>query len=257
MRGCVVRLGWLVVGVVWLAGSALAVGGGRDLRTSPHFAAPGSGEKVDAYEVSLLVGDGARQAFAVPGDCLSVLAQPLEGPLRWASGVDKALWWKVRNDCEYALFLQRSQPQAAFDYIGDFDFWNADLRELPIADWCQRLGRAGSNRCSIGQEGEPLAGASGAQCVIERGRFRGRIQQVEGELVCLRDPWGAGFRVLSVDLADVDGDGVQDAVLRLMALGRGMSRYPVLVAVTRLAPDGPFVALTPALDLGAVAGGGM
>jgi hypothetical protein len=41
------------------------------------------------------------------------------------------------------------------------------------------------------------------------------------------------LRVLSVDYGDFNADGVQDVLLRMMPMGRGISRMPVLLPLTR------------------------
>jgi hypothetical protein len=59
-------------------------------------------------------------------------------------------------------------------------------------------------------------------------------------IYCEPDPDAPGFRVISVDYADVNGDRVLDVVLRLVPLAPGASRIPQILPLTRKSPEGAF-----------------
>jgi hypothetical protein len=43
-----------------------------------------------------------------------------------------------------------------------------------------------------------------------------------------------------VDYADVNGDGYMDATLKIIPLGPGARRIPLILPLTRTQPEGPF-----------------
>jgi hypothetical protein len=49
-----------------------------------------------------------------------------------------------------------------------------------------------------------------------------------------------GFRILSVDFADVNNDNYQDATLRLIPIGPGNSPAPTILPLTRTSEEEKF-----------------
>ena len=74
-------------------------------------------------------------------------------------------------------------------------------------------------------------------CRLDNGIFRGWMVADTAGTHCIPDANAPGFRVISVDYADVNGDGVLDVVLRLVPLAPGTSRIPLILPLTRTAPD--------------------
>jgi hypothetical protein len=219
------------------------------------FAEPYTGRKVTAYEIELPVTREQRQTFAVPGDCSEVLAAAHRGGAQWGSRVERSVWWKVESDCRYHDFLHRHETEPVRDYVSGYDFMNAQLRDLPMGARCSYPGADPmSPACKPLPPGIPALasflpfadrGANApcpevAPCQIENGIFRGRVVRDASGVHCEPDPEAPGFRVISVDYADVNGDRTLDVVLRLVPLAPGASRMPIILPLTRDEPDGPF-----------------
>jgi len=236
-----------------LAVLVAAVGFAADAHASHagvFFAEPYTGQKVDGYEVTLPVASGERRAFSIPEGCDEAMAAFSTGAMRWGTQIEKRVWGKVAGDCEYHAFLHRFSPETGQDFVSDYDFRNGSLADLMVDEGC-----GGENGC--GEEGEsgpsvlellvvdeaPVDAAAfdAESCRLRDGRFRGRVMIDGDRIKCHRDPRAPGFRVISVDFTDVNGDGYLDAVLRLVPLGPGLSRMPLVVAYTRMTPSGPFV----------------
>ncbi|WP_296802697.1 hypothetical protein [Thiolapillus sp.] len=77
--------------------------------------------------------------------------------------------------------------------------------------------------------------------------FRGYIYHTGMGLRCIKDPKAPGYRILSVDFADVNGDKCQDAVLRMMSIGRGARLSLLILPLTRCSEDDKF-SLPPGSD---------
>jgi hypothetical protein len=92
---------------------------------------------------------------------------------------------------------------------------------------------------SFASESEDHSAFDTATCRINRGVFRGHVLVDDAGLRCRFDRRAPGIRVMSVDYADVNGDGWLDAVLRFVPVGPGTSRRPVVVAYTRKGADMP------------------
>ena len=221
------------------------------------FAEPYTGQKVDGYEVTLPVASGERRAFSIPEGCDEAMAAFSTGAMRWGTQIEKRVWGKVAGDCEYHAFLHRFSPETGQDFVSDYDFRNGSLADLMIDDCGGGNGcrEEGASRPSVLEllavDEAPVdpSAFDSESCRLRDGRFRGRVM-IDGDAIkCQRDPWAPGFRVISVDFTDVNGDGYLDAVLRLVPLGPGLSRMPLVVAYTRMTPSGPFmVPDTPSSD---------
>lgn len=236
--------------------------------TPVEFAAPVSGEKVAEYAVTLPV-HSEFQDYQIPSDCRVVLAAQNTGGRYWGSPVEQRLWAKVISDCRYSTFLNR-HPPGSTDFVHGYDFLNAPLNELPLAATCTDPSECGSLPAGIAHAGNmisamvsmhagslpppppaplplpatPEAGPTFRPCRLVDGLFRGYLSpspENPGRWRCLEGPGAPGFRVLSVDYGDVNGDGYEDAVLRLIPLGSGLGHAPRILPVTRFQADGPFV----------------
>jgi hypothetical protein len=161
----------------------------------------------------------------------------------------------VERDCRYHEFLNRYSAAPIQDFVSDYDFMNAYLRDLPIGFRCNYPGADPSDpECPPLPPGIPeisqflpfadrgLEAPRGyaEPCRLENGIFRGRLIRDASGIHCEPDPDEPGFRVISTDYADVNGDGVLDVVLRLVPLAPGASRMPLILPLTRTTPDAAF-----------------
>jgi hypothetical protein len=240
--------GWLALGP--LALGLLALGG--PVAAQPiHFRAPHSGDKVSAYQVELPVSREERRGFSIPEQCPAITEALALGAAQWGGQVDKGLWWKVAADCRYHDLITRYAAQPFNDLVSGYDFMNADLAHLPLGENPDPrpphppLG--GVQYAADLRPVLPLAdpAAPGEEmtrtaCRIRAGTFRGWVRFDADGPRCRMDERGPGFRVVSVDYGDVNGDTYQDAVLRLIPLGPRLGRSPVVLALTRKGEEEPF-----------------
>jgi len=211
------------------------------------FQAPYSGEKVSEYEVSLPVTPHGKHTFRIPSECPAAHSAFRAGARQWGNRVERRVWDKVMQDCYYVAFLQRAEPQPLHDYVSSYDFMNGSLLDIVQDALC------GDAPCeplppgmielkqvlaplSLEQDGE----ANSNDCCIENGVFRGWVGYGEDGMRCLADRRANGFRMVAIDFADVNADGYLDAVIRLIPMGRGVRRIPLILPLTRTTPDGPF-----------------
>jgi hypothetical protein len=222
---------------------------------SVYFAEPYTGKKVTEYDVELPVDRTQHRAFSIPADCNAVVEAAARGAAQWGTRVESNVWWKVEHDCRYHAFLHRHEVEPVHDYVTGYDFMNAYLRDLPMGARCSYPGVDPTlPACQPLPPGVPALasllpftdrGADAhrldlAPCRIRSGIFRGRVVRDEAGVHCEADPDAPGFRVISVDYADVNGDRVLDVVLRLIPLAPGASRMPIILPLTRQSPDEPF-----------------
>lgn len=219
--------------------------------SSPEFRAPYSGERVTEYEVTLPVRAREKETFRIPSECNSAHLAYRGGGNQWGNRVERRVWDKVMRDCYYVAFLRQSGSPPVHDFVSQYDFMNADLRDLMPGSGC---GGPGQEPCEPLPPGvielkQILAQVSGTdlgeqgsaeECQLRNGLFRGRAEFTEEGLVCDADPLGNGIRVVAIDFADVNADGYVDAVLRLIPIGRGFRRAPLILPLTRKAPDAGF-----------------
>jgi hypothetical protein len=218
----------------------------------PFFSKPYSGERVTEYEITLPVTAQEEESFHIPADCTAAHAAFQHGAQQWGSRVEREMWDKVMRDCYYLAFLQQSGAPHVHDFVSSYDFMNADLRDLPIWERCGSKPEA-NNSCqplppgvvdlalilantrTVGQDG-----ATPEACRIVNGRFRGWVEYKKDGIACRTDHKARGFRIIAVDLADVNMDGYLDAVIRLVPIGKGYRHIPFILPLTRKKADGPF-----------------
>jgi hypothetical protein len=236
-----------------LAACLLVLSGARaeptEPATDPLFAEPGSGRPVAGYEVTLPMRDGARD-FRVPDDCAQVLRQYGSGDADRSRVIGRRLWLKAASDCRYNAFLHRHARKGLTDHLGELDFRALDLNTLPAAISC-----SGSpvELCSAGPGSEtgdrplfaPRSGGSElasvgdeVPCRLVNGRLLAGVYRDAAELRCERSQ-RASVRLLGVDRADINGDGIMDAILRLAVYMPGEGRRSIRLPLTRLSADGP------------------
>jgi hypothetical protein len=204
--------------------------------------------------VELSVGRAENRLFSIPGDCEAALRIHGEGGASWGSQVAKSIWWKVENDCRYYSFLNRYPgAQNIQDYVSRHDFHNGNLADLPINDRCGKhplppfacpnsyLGTGDIRQLLPLDDGSHSDQAfSREACNLYQGAFRGWIRLAADGMSCISDQRAPGLRVVSVDLADINGDGYRDAILRMIPLGPRMGRVTAVLPVSRQGPDQPF-----------------
>lgn len=248
-RASLRTLGPLIALVVAGAGAAAP-----EMPPVPSFAAPGSGHKVASYEVELPLNDTGAETATIPGDCANAMRLLAGGRASTSNVVERRIWFKVESDCRYHGLINRHGQSVIADHVSGFDFFNARIDALPVDPRCatgrcnpretDRLGRL--RYFPLAEPLDPELAASGratcGNCRLENGLFRGRLFiDTDGQVRCENGTPRPSVRLLSVDYADVNGDRVMDAVLRFVLLERGASRMPMVMALTREAPTGPFV----------------
>ncbi|HXK55125.1 MAG TPA: ferric uptake regulator family protein [Gammaproteobacteria bacterium] len=251
VRSALKRVPQISLSIMTLAFS----GDGMANHTPLSFAEPYSGKKVSGYQVTLPVKRSEKRLFNVPEACEEVVSAFTSGASQWGTRIEQRMWWKVWRDCQYYGFLHRFPQKTVVDYVSNYDFMNAYLRDIPMGARCANVvDPANVPGCEPFPPGIPDPSRflpfvdrgtekpelDVAPCRIKDGIFRGRIVQDQDGLHCEPDESAPGFRVISVDHADVNGDGYLDVVLRLIPLGHHTGRAPLLLPLTRTQPDGIF-----------------
>lgn len=226
-----------------------------------EFAAPGSGAEVEHYEATLPVQADQSRTFSIPADCPDALDSQPFGGHHFGSAVQQRLWAKVVNDCRYHALLHQFPDPVKADFVSNYDFLNAPLMKLPLREACKTPGDCPPTPSGIAHVATmfatmlapppiappitPTTEPGGpAGCRFHNGLFRGYLSPdptLSEGWRCHTDASAPGYRVLSVDFADINGDGFQDAVLRLIPLGTGAGHAPIILPVTRFQAEGPFV----------------
>jgi hypothetical protein len=212
-----------------------------------HFSEPGTGSKVTHYEADISFPQDFTRHVLVPADCPTIINEVSFGHPAPNNTLDRALWFKVINDCRYVQFIHQSEELTApQDFVSNYDFYNARLADLPFESRCKDLASleeckkkpASSDKLKISSlfpflEIRQHAGEPVEECRFVAGAFRGYLFLTQDGVRCGFDRSANGLRVLSVDYGDFNADGVQDVLLRMMPMGRGISRMPVLLPLTR------------------------
>jgi hypothetical protein len=220
------------------------------------FAEPTTGRKVTHYEIDLPIKPDRRETFSIPDDCAKVVRTNNRGVTYRENIVDRRLWKKAEADCRYHGFLNRHPQHVMEDHISGYDFRNALITDLPLDRRCAPSGPefdpAACNPSATDQRGMlrhfPIASAPGAAsvratcipCRLSHGRFRGYVLVDHDGTECRMDANAPGVRLIAVDLADINGDRILDAVLRFVPLGPGTNRAPLILPLTKLKYSAPF-----------------
>jgi len=217
------------------------------------FHEPLSGAKVESYSVELPITRDERRTFVVPEECREILVHAATNAAQWGSLRERSLWIKVEGDCRFAGMIEMHPREAVQDYVSGYDFYQADLRYLPVGSKCVGE-RMESRYCmSMGMQSAdlefilPMAapGTEGLfpeECRLSDGAFRGWVLlDPKNGMRCREDPRAPGFRIVSVDYGDLNEDGHMDALLRLVPLGPRAGRMPMVLPLTRLEADGAFL----------------
>ena len=222
-----------------------------------YFSAPYSGEKVSSYDVTLPITRNKNERFSIPDDCQAVLDAFSAGADRWGNRVERSIWMKVQMDCDYVRFLDNFPHPPLHDFVSNYDFMNAEFQDIAL--WSSCMDATGENRQSPAckeiqnrtrsdfstflawkKQDEPPIPETSVTCRIDNGIFRGRVIYDPTGTHCVQAPNMPGFRIIAIDYADVNGDDFLDAILRLIPLGRGVRRVPLILPLTRTEPDGVF-----------------
>ncbi len=222
--------------------------------TGLYFAEPYTGQRVEHYQVTLVLDDGKQKLFSLPQEC-TVLSQRLNSNgLRWAGVVEQRLLEKLRIDCSYFQLVTANTEPVQYDYVSQYDYKNALVSDFPFikdcltdALLCVPAHEMGTGRLMGMLDGmrrrisSVMHDVEAIACRFKNGVFRGWLYQTSnGEWLCRTMKHAPGFRLLSADVANVDGDDYQDMVLRLLPLGRGSGHFPVVFPVTRKSEQGVF-----------------
>ena len=234
---------YLVLGLV-LTGKSIDT---ASADVKPYFSAPYTGKKVQSYDITLPLSRFEQETFTIPQDCVKLNSRLLDGNGHWGSRIERRLWIKADDDCRYLNFLKKYSGQVEKDFVSNYDFYNARLTDLPLRPGCDlnlllRNPAAcppslpGMPNFSTFIENMPMHQERQTElkdCRFEDGVFRGYIYHTSRGLRCTRDQKAPGYRILSVDFADVNGDKCQDAVLRMIPIGRGARPSLLILPLTR------------------------
>ncbi len=221
-------------------------------QVQPNFTEPYTGKPVKTYEIELPLSRKDRQKFSIPADCTQVNSRLLEGAGRWGSLIERRMWLKVDDDCRYHTFLNNTDEPAEHDFVSQYDFFNADMTDLPLRPGCSlTLFLTNPAACPPKMPGLPDFDqfmkrhdsghdSSHESCKFRQGVFRGHIVYDSFGMHCINYRHAPGFRILSVDFADVNGDNYQDAILRLIRIGPGVSPASRILPLTRTSENEDF-----------------
>lgn len=221
-----------------------------------HFSKPFSGNKVDHYEVQLEFPQNQLRKYLIPDDCSQAINDVSFGSPEPVNIIDRNVWFKVINDCRYVSIMSPESTEFQYDYVSDYDFYNAKLSDLPFASQCEVLENGElAPECVVQEEGKlsistffpflQIRRQNGEtdleECKFTDGVFRGHLVQTVDGIQCQKDSRARGLRLISIDHIDLNYDGYEDVLLRIMPLGRGVSRLPVLLPLTRKDPGQAFI----------------
>ncbi len=220
-----------------------------------EFSEPGSGQKVKSYTYELTFAQGQVRQYQVPNDCQQILNEVTFGMPSPNLVLQRSIWFKMINDCRYVAFLHQNESHGSKqDFVSQYDFYNARLADLPFQSSCKEESTIESCKSRPAEPGMlklssffPFLNivmhdgvAEVSECRFYEGAFRGELMLTDEGIRCHSNPRSRGLRLLSVDYADFNNDGFEDALLRMMPLGRSVSRMPILLPLTRFADDQRF-----------------
>jgi hypothetical protein len=211
------------------------------------FSAPGSGRPVASYELSLPTATGP-QVFQVPGDCDRIEALYRAGDAARDRIVDRRLWLKAAGDCRYSALLHGNDGTHLVDHLAGYDFDSLLLDDLPDGILCggPPVGWCLVDRKTTSSSVRPLfpapkvapRQAESLPCRLVGGQLRAEVWRASDGLICIPNP-RANVRLVGLNAADIDGDGIRDRILRLILISPELGRRTVRLPLTRLAPDAP------------------
>lgn len=220
------------------------------------FSMPFSGDKGKHYEIQLTFLNQQVKKYLVPNDCNQILNEVSFGTPKPVGLIDKKLWFKAINDCKYVAMLHLHEDKAPVqDFVSNYDFFNARLADLPFASQCKAIDdKEFAEQCNNREPGKLTIASyfpflefmvesndiETEECRFTNGAFRGMLIRTEEGIRCQSNRRARGLRLISVDISDLNNDGYADALLRIVPLGRGVSRFPILLPLTRLQENGPF-----------------
>lgn len=219
------------------------------------FSEPFTGRKVDHYEVELEFPDNQFRKYLIPDDCLKVINEVSFGAANPVAIIDRNVWRKVINDCRYVALVPDYSAFPEYDYVSCYDFYNARLVDLPFASQCETAAEDKiTKECVVDEPGklsifsffpfleftDKAETGKTEECRFNNGSFRGKLIATSEGIRCQYDRKARGLRLISVDRQDLNNDGYEDAVLRIMPLGRGVSRMPIVLPLSRKSNDEPF-----------------
>lgn len=220
------------------------------------FAMPFSGDKGSHYDIELGFANNEILKFNIPDDCNKIMNMVNFGAGNPVNLIDRKLWFKSINDCRYVMMLHMNEEgHPENNFVADYDYFNARLIDLPFSSHCRPDDEETTGKqCGETPDGKPTIRSyfpflevlpndkniETQECRFIDGMFRGRLVRTEQGIRCQMDRRATGLRLISVDLTDLNNDNYMDVVLRIIPLGRGISRFPILLPLTRFAPDTPF-----------------
>lgn len=245
----------IIPGLLMMLLSLLPARADEEQEIRPWFMAPYSGEKVKEYQVTLPLSRYEKETFVIPRDCKKLNSRLLDGAGHWGNRVEKRLWIKVDDDCRYLNYLTRNPRKADKDFVTGYDFMNARIVDLPLRPGCdlEQILRDPEG-CPPPMPGMPdfsmmmhhqldthMQNNPPDDCRFKNGLFRGYIHPTPMGIHCYPVKRAPGYRILSVDFADVNEDGYLDAVLRLVRVGTRGRPELLMLPLTRFSEDEPFV----------------
>lgn len=215
-------------------------------RPQTLFAAPGSGRPVARYELSLATTSGS-QVFQVPDDCDRIEELYRVGGATRDRIIDRRLWMKAAGDCHYFALLHGNDSQHLTDHLAGYDFDALSLDDLPEGilcggppiGWCVLSQTPTSNIQPLFPE--PKGGQGHEErlpCRLVSGQLRAEVWQTSAGLLCVPNQ-RASVRLVGLNAADINGDGIRDRILRLILISPDLGRRTVRLPLTRLAPEAP------------------
>ncbi len=220
------------------------------------FAMPFSGDKGTHYDIQLGFANNEVKKFHIPDDCNTIMSMVNFGAPNPINLIDRKLWFKSINDCRYVMMLHiNEEGHPENDFVTNYDYFNARLADLPFSSQCKATDDdIFQKQCASSEDDKPTirsyfpflevlpnnTDTVTEECQFSDGVFRGSLVRTDQGIRCQQDRRAKGLRLISVDYTDLNDDSYMDVVLRIMPLGRGVSRFPILLPLTRFTPDTPF-----------------